>query len=241
MNTHVKRAIIDHALAIPHEEVCGFVYQDDVGVHAYPCANVSVESRAETFEIDPADYIAARGLGTLCGIYHSNPTHAFSEEDLAMAREMCLPLYSYVIGAGEWSSYVPPTYHIDPVGQIFAWGVQDCYETVRTHYRQTRGVYLTDFDRDESFEQSTEPIIARHVATEGFVYVDKSAPILTDDVLLFRTHGAAYPQHLGVLVGPNQCLHHPRNQLSRIDPLDGAWLRRLVGVLRHEGKRQLAA
>ncbi len=239
MNTHVKRAIIDHALALPHEEVCGFIYQTEDNVHAYPCVNVSVEDKAETFEIDPADYIAVRGLGRVCGIYHSNPTDAFSEGDLDMTREMCLPLYSYVKSTGGWHSYVPETYHVDPVGQSFAWGIQDCLETVRIHYRQARKVFISDYDRDETFEQTAGDIIARHVRDEGFSYVDKSAPILTDDVLLFNTRNSPHAQHMGVLVGPNQLLHHPRGQLSRVDSLDGAWLRRLVGVLRYTGKAAL--
>lgn len=236
MNTHVKRAIIDHALALPREEVCGFIYQTEDNVHAYPCVNVSVEDKAETFEIDPQDYITARGLGRLCGIYHSNPTTAFSEEDLAMAREMCLPLFSYVKETQGWHSYIPETYHVEPVGRTWAFGEADCFETVRLHYRQTRKVYLTDYDRDETFEETAADIIARHVHDEGFSYVDPSAPILTDDVLMFRMPGQPHAQHLGVFLGAQKMLHHRRNQLSCIEPLDGAWLRRLAGVLRYTGK-----
>ncbi len=237
MNTHVKRVIMDHAASSPHAEVCGLVYQDEAGMQAYPCVNVSIEP-AMAFEIASADYIAARGLGRVCGIYHGGQTHTnpgFSEADIAMAREMCLPLY-LCDAQGQWSSYVPDTYRVDPVGLPWAWGLWDCYESVRLHYRQTRAVYLTDYDRDESYEQATESLIVKHVADEGFVYVDKAAPILRDDVLLFRTPGAPYPHHLAVVTGPNQMLHHPRHQLSRLDTIDGAWLRRLAGVLRYVGK-----
>ncbi len=237
MNTRVKRAIIDHALAIPSEEVCGFIYQAEDGVHAYPCANVTAEARHETFEIDPDDYIAVRGMGRVCGIYHSHlVTEAFSEADLSIAREMCLPLYLYVGASQGWHSYIPETYQVDPIGRMWAWGEADCLETVRLHYRQTRGVYLTDYDRDESFENEIESQIVKHVADERFVYVDKAVPIVKDDVLLFRTPGSPYPHHLGVVTGPNRMLHHPRGQLSREDPIDGAWLRRLAGVLRYVGK-----
>lgn len=238
MNTHVKQAIMDHVASMPHEEVCGLIYQSDVGVHAYPCANVSRESRAETFEIDPSDYIAARGKGRVCGIYHGGMTHTndgFSEEDLAMAREMCLPIY-LCAASGKWANYVPDTYRVNPIGLDFVWGLWDCLETVRLHYRQTRSVYITDYDRDETFELTAGDIIARHVTDEGFSYVDPKSPILTDDVLLFRTPGAPEAQHLAVLVGPNKILHHRKNQLSCVDALDGAWLRRLVGVLRYTGK-----
>lgn len=238
MNTHVKRAIIDHASAMPTEEVCGFIYQDETSVRIYPCANVSVEDKGMSFEILPQDYVTARGLGRVCGIYHGGLTHTnegFSEEDLATAREMGLPLHLYA-ASGKWSVYVPDTYLVNPIGLVWTWGLWDCLETVRLHYRQTRGIHIADYDRDETFEKDAGDIIARHVAQEGFSYVDKALPILTDDVLLFRTPGSSHAQHMGVLVGPNQVLHHPRGQLSRVDALDGGWLRRLVGVLRYTGK-----
>ncbi len=119
---------------------------------------------------------------------------------------------------------------------MWAWGEADCLETVRLHYRQTRGVYITDYDRDETFQQYSGDIIARHVTEEGFSYVDRGAPVLTDDVLLFSKAGAPHAHHMGVLVGPNRLLHHPRGQLSRIDALDATDMRRLVGVLRYTGK-----
>jgi cell wall-associated NlpC family hydrolase len=238
MNTHVKRAILDHAAAIPHEEVCGFIYQDDTMVRAYPCANVSAEDKRETFEIASEDYLTVQGLGRICGIYHGGATHsndAFSEEDLAMAREMCLPLH-LCAASGKWATYIPETYQLPEEGRMWAWGEADCLSTIALRYRQKRGIYITDYDRDETFAETAGDIIARHVADEGFSYVDKSAPILVDDVLLFRTRGSNAAQHMGVMVGPNQMLHHPLNQLSRIESLDGAWLRRIVGVLRYTGK-----
>lgn len=239
MNTRVKADIVAYAHAIPHEEVCGLIYYTDSSVHAYPCANVSVDNRAETFEIAPADYVAAAGLGRVCGVYHGGMTHTnegLSEEDLAVAREMCLPAYVYAGPTDRWVSYVPPTYRVDSVSLPFVWGLWDCYETVRLHYRQTRGVYLTDYDRDETFEGAAASAIVQYVEAEGFVYVDPKAPILTDDVLLFRTPGTAYPHHLAVVTGPNQMLHHRRHQLSCVEPIDGAWLKRLAGVLRYTGR-----
>lgn len=239
MNTRVKQDIVNHARAMPGEEVCGFIYQAEDGVHAFPCRNVAPEARHECFEIDPADYVTVHGMGRVCGLYHGGMTHTnegFSEEDLAVAGEMVLPSYLYCGPSDKWARYIPPTYHVDPIGRMWAWGEADCYSTVELHYRQKRAVYMGDYDRDESFERATEPIIMRHVTEEGFVAVDPAAPIVNDDVLLFRTPGCAYPQHLAVVVGPNQMLHHPRNQLSRVDPVDGPWLRRLAGVFRYAGK-----
>ena len=236
MNTHVKNAIIAHALEHPTEEVCGFVYYNTEGVYAHRCANVSADGHEEAFEIAPADYAAVASVGKPCGIYHSHPSGAaFSEEDLDVARAMELPMHLYAVAEGTWHTYVPPGYHVPTEGNEWRWGLFDCYEAVRIHYRQALGIYLTDYDRDESFEHAAESAITKHFAAEGFEYVPREQPILMNDLLLFRSTGG-HPHHLGVLVGSNKFLHHPRNMLSRIDSLDGYWQRRLVGVLRYQAK-----
>lgn len=234
----IKQAVIAHALEQPAEEVCGLLYYNEETVVAQRCANVSVDSRATSFEIAPNDYAAVTRLGVPCGIYHSHPVGCelrLTETDIALAAAMALPMYLYCVADGSWHSHVPSTYRVNPVGLNFIWGYHDCLSVVVTHYRQKLGIHLTDYERDASCENAGDSRIIRHVADEGFEYVDRKEPILLDDVLLFK--GRGYPHHLGVLVGPNQILHHSIRQLSRIEPLDDHWLRRLVGVLRYTGRK----
>lgn len=240
MNTKVKQAIIDHAKTLPNEEVCGFIYYTQDSVHAYPCTNVSPEGTVRAFQIDPHEYIQVSQLGKIVGVYHSHPiggAPGFSEEDLEVAREMCLPFYLYAVEQDKWSSYIPLSYTVNPVSLPFIWGQWDCLEVIRTHYRQTKGVYMTDYDRDESFQGATEDAITKHIADEGFYEVPGKGPIKVDDVLLFKTIGTAYPHHLGVFMGQGRVLHHPLNMLSRIDPLTGPWIKRISMVLRYGGKK----
>ena len=113
MTAQVQNAIIAHALERPTEEVCGFIYCDADGTHVYPCQNVTVEGREDTFEIDPADYVAVCQLGIPCGIYHSHcPPFGpvFSSEDLDVARAMELPMHLYAVAEEAWLTYVPPGY-----------------------------------------------------------------------------------------------------------------------------------
>jgi len=239
MNTKIKQAIIDRALSLPNEEVCGLIYCTQNAVYAHPCTNISKEDIACTFEIAPQEYISISQLGKVIGVYHSHAqggSSTFSPEDIEVANEMALPFYLYTIEGSKWMSYIPPTYTINPVGQKFIWGVQDCLEVVRTYYRQSRNVYMTDYDRDESFQGASEDAIVKHISDEGFYQVPGNGPIKMDDVLLFKTPGTAYPHHLGVFIGQSRVLHHPLNMLSRVDPLNGAWLKRLAMVLRYGGK-----
>lgn len=242
MHTKVKQTIVALANANPDEEVCGLLYKTDSSLEVYPCRNVTKdeEGAARTFEIDCQEYIAASHLGRVCGVYHSHARSgagaAFSEEDLAAAKEIGLPFYLYSVATQGWTSYIPPSYEVPLIGRPWIWGADDCYETVRIYYRQKLGIYLGDYDRDETFEQAEASAIVQHVKAEGFVWLPKGEPLQDNDVLLFKTPGTAYPHHLAVLTGRNVVLHHPRSKLSCHEQLNGKWLKRLEGVLRYVGK-----
>lgn len=240
MNTRVKQRIIELAQATPEAEVCGLIYQTLDGAHVYPSTNVTREEEgpSETFEVDPQAYAEAASLGRVIGVYHSHGATgsvAFSEADLDVARALELPLYLYANRDGSWHSYIPPAYQIPLTGTSWCWGFADCLETVRTYCRQVRGIHIRDYDRDETFENADTSIITDHIRDEGFIVAPGTSQLKEHDILVFRTPGRAYPQHLGVFVGHQKVLHHPLRGLSRMEPLNGAWLKRVSMVLRYAG------
>lgn len=241
MNTRVKEVIIELAKASPNEEICGFIYETVNEVLVYPCLNDTrdEDGPSKAFELTPDAYAEVAKLGRPIGVYHSHAidgSTVFSEADLDMARELELPFYLYANRDGSWHSYIPPGYEVPLSGREWHWGTSDCYETVRVYYRQTRGLYMTDYDRDESFENANESAITQYIAAEGFTAVAGNGPIQTGDVLLFRAPGSAYPHHLAVFLGHSKVLHHPRGGLSRVESLNDKWLKRLDRVLRYTGK-----
>ncbi len=241
MHTRIKKEAIEHALSLPDQEVCGLIYQTDRAVHYYPCSNVSKDEEgiSKSFEISSQDYIDANQLGNIIGIFHSHnkeSTNSFSLADLETAKSMCLPIYLYIGGLESWMDYIPDSYDVNPAGRNWAWGMSDCYEVVRIYYRNNKQIYLTDFDRDESFEFVGSDIINQYVISEGFRYVTNISFILPDDIILFSTPSSSFAHHLGIYIGGNKIVHHPRNMLSCIDPLDDDWMKSIVGVLRYTGK-----
>jgi len=239
MNTRLKHSIIDLARATPDLEVCGFIYQTLEGrPEIAPCVNVAANS-AEEFEISPDDYVrVSTELGHIIGVYHSHPKGrgAFSEADIEAAGEFALPLYLYAVETGEWLDYIPSTYRVELEGRTFSAGFDDCYGTVRTYFRQELGVYLSDYDRDETSEDRNGTQILERFAAEGFVEVSGGQPIMLNDALLFKAPGYTTPQHMGVVLPGNRMLHHQIARLSRLDDLEARWMRRLVKVLRYQGK-----
>jgi proteasome lid subunit RPN8/RPN11 len=239
MNTRVKHSIIDLARAAPDVEVCGFIYCSLEGLAGFaPCTNVAANP-AEEFEISADDYVrVSTELGHIIGVYHSHPKGraAFSEADIEAADEFALPLYLYAVETGEWLDYIPSTYRVELEGRQFCAGHDDCYGTVRTYFRQELGVYLSDYDRDETSEDRNGTQILERFAVEGFVGVGSNQPIMKNDVLLFKAPGYTTPQHMGVVLAGNRMLHHQMTRLSTVDDLDDKWMRRLVKVIRYQGR-----
>jgi proteasome lid subunit RPN8/RPN11 len=238
MNTKVKRTIVELARANPTQEICGLIVRNETSIWVQPCENITREEEGKegTFEIDPQQYITSSARGKVCGIYHSHPKGpaAFSEEDLKVAREIELPSHVYSVEVGDWATYIPEGYEVPLTGVHWIWGEADCFSTVQIYYRQKLGIYLGDYDRDETFKDADPEAIVRHIEVEGFRNLGADASlVLPHDVLLFATPGHRFPHHLGVYTELNHLLHHPYGVCSREEDLDGCILARLTGVLRY--------
>lgn len=234
MNTHVKHKIIELSRSDSAREACGFVYRDWAGQpQVLSCQNIA-ENPHEEFEISMEDSIRVQSLGNVFAVYHSHPQASlgFSPADLECAEEMCLPFYMYDVATDSWHEYIPKSYDSNYLGRQWCVGLDDCYSVVRNYFRKTHGIYLGDYDRDESMGHEEAGVIAHHYEHEGFVIVPKETA-RESDVLVFKTD-KALPQHFGVLGVGNKFLHHPINGLSRWEPLTDRWLSRLISVFRHE-------
>jgi cell wall-associated NlpC family hydrolase len=114
---------------------------------------------------------------------------------------------------------------------------------VRNHFRQNLGVYLNDYDRAEDFasNDSSKLLIINNIETEKCEIVANFADlskIKNGDVLLFKTPSRSriLPVHFGIFLGNSQFLHHPEDQLSRIDLLDNSWLSRVMYIIRAKNR-----
>jgi proteasome lid subunit RPN8/RPN11 len=231
MNTKIKTQIETLAKSNPLEEICGFLYQDLEGVKIFECDNIA-ENKVDTFIIDDQDYLSCLALGTVCAIYHSHPQNsAFSLEDISIADEINLPILLYAVEENQWQEYIPKTYNYPLEGRQFSWGFDDCYGLVRSYYRQEKNVYLNDYDRDDSFQESDGEVILNNFEKEGFYDTNSTVSLQIGDVILFHSN-RALPQHFGVFLGNSRFLHHPLGALSRVELLSGNWRKRIVKILR---------
>lgn len=233
MNTRVKHEIIQLCEASPAEEKCGFILHDGSTARFIECRNSS-PTPAQSFQIEPGDYVAAKMQGHLLGVWHSHPVDAaFSEADLHYAQATALPSYLYNLPAKTWHEYIPPTYRPPLEGQPFVMGFFDCFGLVRNYYRQQLGIHINDYDRDESFIDLPSISILDHYMDEGGYRAVGTATLRKHDVLVFNV-GRIMPQHFGVFVGNSRVMHHVYKGLSRTDLFNSAWQRRIKVILRHK-------
>lgn len=235
MNTKVKAKIIELAKANPNEEICGFVCIKGFEVDIFPCQNIALDKTTD-FEMSQEEYFECMKIGIPFAVYHSHPNgpSSFSPADLESSDESTMPFYLYDVKSGEWLEYIPKTYEISLEGQKFCWGINDCYGLCRNYFRQTLGIYIRDYDRDEDFGPSNSNMIMENFEKEGFVKFDLGAiDVKPHDALLFDISNRC-PQHLGIFRGQQNFLHHPLGTLSRSEQLNDKWLRHLKYVLRHK-------
>lgn len=240
MYTPLKSQIIALARATPDQEVCGFIYHDQLRHPGepllWPCANVAGDP-AHAFEISEADHMAVLARGEILAVYHSHPhSPGFSQGcddcDIERAQRLAVPFYLYTVAVDTWQEYIPPTYTPHLTGRAFVAGMDDCYELVRLYCRQHYGHYMGDYDRGDLTTDLQTLIMARFAA-EGFEQVALTAAKV-GDVLMFRSD-RALAAHFGVLVGPSKMLHHQIGQLAREDMVTDRWLNRVVAVFRWRG------
>lgn len=234
MNTKLKNTIIELA-DNSSDEICGFIYTVDAEPKIYQCKNIS-DDPTISMEISMDDQFDCLKLGKIVGVYHSHPNgpDGFSEQDLASAEESGLPFYVYNVVGKSWLEYIPKSYDVKIEGRTFVWGFDDCYGAARHYYREKLGLYLKDYDRDDTFGLSKSNAIMENFEKEGFVRLDpKISPVRIHDALIFDISNNC-PQHIAIFVANQRMFHHPLNKLSRIDLLDGRYLHHLVHLLRYK-------
>lgn len=236
MHTQIKKNIIKIAEENPTEEICGFLYHTFHELKIYPCKNIA-EDKADHFEIDNIEYLNCLKLGKICGIYHSHPDKSdFSQDDLDSAEEIALPIYVYGLGDKKFCEFIPKTYTLPLEGLEYVWGDTDCYGIVRIYFRQKYGIYLKDYDREESYIYDEKDVITENFEKENFIKVIDGT-IKKDDILVFSST-LARPQHFIIFLGNSRGLHHPLGKLSKIEPIKSYI--KLKYILRYKGDKNAA-
>lgn len=121
------------------------------------------------------------------------------------------------------------------LGREFVHGKTDCYDMVRSFYRDNFGLELTNYARPDFWWKQGLNLYADNFAKEGFRVVD-AAPHQAQlaDVFLTAVQSSGVPNHAGIYLGQGRILHHFPGRFSEVVPLRGIWRDSLCAIIRHK-------
>lgn len=218
-----EAAILAHAAAAHPSECCGFVLTVGRKQVYRPCQNIAA-APAQTFEIDPQEWLAAEAEGEVLAVVHSHPQGEpfLSPADRLGQQATGLPWVLCVSGSLKVFRPVPLLR-----GRVFDYGKADCYSLLADAYHLA-GIELPEHERGDMDEDAAQGLFEKLAESAGFVRV---YGIQAGDVVL--TGSGATAGHAALYLGHGELLHHAYDQLSRREPYGAYWQRHTYSIWRH--------
>ena len=244
MREKIKQDIKKHALDEAPDECCGVLLQNKntKDLEIFKCKNSST-NKANHFLISPSDYLKASKGGEILAFYHSHFSEedSFSEYDKLQSEQHNVKFILYCVKKNSFHEHKPEKCKSPYVGRDFELGVNDCLTLGIDYYENECNIKIKNHYRDRNWFIENPNSYQEHYKEEGFIKMldgpltKKDLPkIKKHDALLMKYLGKNFPTHGAIYVGNGLILHHQINCYSRIEPYDGIFPERTVGVLRHE-------
>lgn len=211
-------------------EGCGIIAIVQGKKHWFPCTNVALDG---DFAIDPNEYFEIRKRYDIYAIVHSHPdgTCKPSENDIKYCNAMGVRYWIFSYPGMDLEIVEPKEYYNELLGKEYEFGVYDCLEAVRAHYKKYLGIELQKRlpYLDDWWKHGHDYFTEEHIAEWGFHKVEE---LKSHDILVFKM-GADVSNHCGVYIGNSIFYHHAVNRLSCKENLYPLWKKYLVGIYRY--------
>lgn len=206
----LRPRIIDHALEEFPKEAVGIIQNDDY----IPLKNLSARPE-ETFEINPAVYLAYAHKAEIQALVHSHNDfpHA-SKADAELQMKLNIPFGIVNINNSEpdwmfWGDSLPIQ---DLIGRPFHFNVYDCFRLVRDYYRML-GIIIPNKAREFNFWNTTKGSLLEDIK-DFKCYEIELKDVREHDVLLYSISGNMI-DHIAVVSKNQQVIHHFVGKLSK--------------------------
>lgn len=211
-------------------EACGVVVVRRGRRKYIACRNIAEKN--EHFVIHPEDWAAAEDAGTPSIIVHSHPSlpPRPSQADLTECEKHGLPWLIVSWPTGAVHEFAPSGYRAPLIGREFSHGTLDCLTLIQDYYRETLGIELPQYHRDDLWWEKGQNLYLDLHRECGFERVTDT--LRRHDVLLMQV-ASRVPNHGAIWLGDGNILHHQMGRLSSRD-VYGGWYRKITThVLRH--------
>ena len=103
-------------------------------------------------------------------------------------------------------------------------------ELVSDYYKEKKFLILPKINRSEGWYKTNPSVIEQNIPLNFKKISLKNAE--KDDIIVFDMLNNNIPCHLGIYLGNDVILHHPRKRLSTIELLNDEWKNKICYLLR---------
>ena len=238
----IKNIIKSHALEKAPEECCGLIFKNDGKLKAFKCKNDS-EHPLTTFSIDPLDYLRCAHEGKIIATYHSHKNNdAFSYLDRENSCNHHLNYVMYNIKSNSFHEYDYKQNKVFYLNKFFNIGKNDCFTLVRNYLQKNLYIDLPPHvlsaynkgalkkDLQKAIELIEEVSFEYDEKQFYKTYPKNKTDLVKNDIVVLGSRNK--PMHLGVYLGNELILHHPRNKYVTTEQINERFFKRLLYVYR---------
>jgi len=235
-----------HAIKNKNEEVCGLIVSKDNNLLYIGARNIS-ENKKNNFAVDPNSYMYAASIGKIIACFHSHIKNtSFSWTDINNSFKLNLPYYLYnpkqniinYFSPSEYKNYKKYLY------LKFDYGKNDCFSLIRNFYKNELNIEMSDpaEDRATKYVPPENCLVwsrekYKEWANENCLAdmdINDISELKKYDILVFDGFNKGEPSHGMIYIGNGLVLHHPFNDISKIESLRKAHFKFLKFIIRHE-------
>lgn len=230
LNLQLKKEIKEYSLSKKGEEICGLIIIKDNNYIFYKCKNISYNKQNHSV-INPLDYIGAEKTGKIVGAVHSQPSDKISLMDEMTAIEhnifsivYCFESDKFYIINPELSFYLTKDFDIDKA---------NCFTLVRDFYLNRLNIKLNHYNINEDWFEKNPNLIYEIFTEQRDKWEQISLNLIQENDIIIFGRDFETLNHMGIYLGNNLMLHHPRNNKSIIEDLDDRYKKKIHLMIRY--------
>ena len=258
IDENILEKIKQYSLSNIKEEVCGFIYINNLKQKFFPSSNISFD-RKNSFLINPEDYEKCNFKGNILCCFHSHINNrGFSPEDIRESLKNNLPYLLYNVKQDKFYFFdaIKYKYYEKYIDIPYRNGITDCWSILNYFYENELNIKIENMEPGREIYEDEHLWAKLHKEKFGydpfrmdyelrkdffkinnFIKIEKTklADLNPYDILFFKHIGDKYPFYGNILLPPGDLiLQHIDQKPSKISSLSPAHFRMIDFILRNK-------
>jgi len=237
LGDEIKKAIVKHATRENPRECCGLIVEKDNHKFSVECRNVA-ENPCKTFSLSSFDYLKGSKKGNIIAIYHShvNEEERFSPLDISNSQSHRVNYILYNLPKNSFSFFDYKKNKTLIFNKAFKTQTADCYSLVKEEFAKHGASLIDKKDSrlDPTWSRSNPGLIEEIFEMNPKVKRVPLSDVKKYDILVFELVKGNGPVHVGLYLGDDTFMHHPRDRYPCVEPLKKSYRKKIYDVYRHE-------